>query len=88
MQNTMYHYTPKASVLRELQVSMTGRWWDKEYTKANEVLLAYGIEASFTNNCLLRNKFVEVSFYSPNKLRLVPICGFLFPAEMFTETKI
>lgn len=44
----MYRYTPKKSVLRDLQVSRTGAWWDKEYYKRMEVLKAFGADSGYT----------------------------------------
>jgi len=84
----MYKYTPKKSVLRDLQVSRTGAWWDKEYYKRMEVLKAFGADSGYAMCTALARYYKGVCFYSPTPRREIPVNGLLFPVAMFNEDQL
>lgn len=84
----MFIYTPKKSILRDMQVPLTGRWWDKEYFKRMEILKTHGAEQSYTMNVVLEEYYEGTEFYSYTKRRTVPVHGYLFPVSMFDEVRV
>lgn len=84
----MYKYTPKASVLRDMQVPRTGRWWDKEFFKRMEILKAHGASQDYTMAMTLARYFKDVCFYSETRRESIPVYGHLFPVSMFDEIEV
>jgi hypothetical protein len=84
----MFKYTPKASVLRDMEVPKIGRYWDKEFFKRQEILKAHGASQDYTMSMMLSRYFKDVSFFSETKRKEIPVYGHLFPASMFDETKV
>ena len=66
-------------------VAKTGRWWNKEYIKRNEILLQYKVNVNYTLNWILRKHYKNVCYYSPLPRRYIPVEGYLFPVAMFDE---
>jgi hypothetical protein len=84
----MYKYTPKQSVLRDMEVPKTGRWWDKEFFKRKEILKDHGASQDYTMTMMLAQYFKDVCFYSETKRKEIPVYGHLFPVTMFDEVKV
>ena len=84
----MYKYTPKQSVMRDMQVPKTGRYWDKEFFKRQEILKAHGASQDYTMTMMLARYFKDVSFFSETKRKEIPVYGYMFPVSMFDETKV
>ena len=84
----MYKYTPKQSVLRDMQVPKTGAWWDKEFFKRQEILKAHGASQAYTMTMMLARYFKDVCFYSETKRKEIPVYGHMFPVTMFDEVKV
>jgi hypothetical protein len=81
----MFKYTPKKSIVRELDVPKVGRWFDTEFLKRQEILKRYRIDQAYHMTVFLKTHYPKVCFYSPNPVRHVPVNGFLFPVAMFNE---
>lgn len=82
----MYYYTPKKSILRDMQ-SKKGSHVDAAYFKRMEILKLYGMPQDHLMTSVLRLYFPGVKFYSRKAVREVPVNGFMFPVEMFDEVK-
>ena len=81
----MYKYTPKKSVVREMDVPKVGRWWDTEFLKRQEILKRFKVDQGYSMTVVLKTHYPTVCFYSPVPVRQVPVNGFLFPVSMFNE---
>lgn len=81
----MFKYTPKKSIVREMDVPKIGRYWDKEFFKRQEILKRYHIDQNYAMTVVLKTHYPDVCFYSPTPVREVPVNGFLFPVAMFNE---
>lgn len=81
----MFRYTPNKKLLRDMQVSKTGRWWDKEYFKKTEILNKYDLPQDGIMIFILGKHFMNVDYYSRCKLKQIPVMGRYFPVEMFNE---
>ena len=84
----MYKYTPKKSILREMDVPKVGRYWDKEFFKRQEILKRFHTVENYSMTVVVKTHYPNVCFYSPVPVREVPVNGFLFPVAMFNEEKI
>lgn len=81
----MYKYTPKKSIVREMDVPKVGRWWDKDFFKRQEILKRFHIDQNYAMTVVVKTHYPKVCFYSPEPVRHVPVNGFLFPVAMFNE---
>jgi hypothetical protein len=81
-------YTPKKQILREMKVNKRVGWWDKEYSKRDEILRRYGVGVNYTMNNTFKHWFPITKFFSKSAVKNVPVNGFLFPVEMFEEIKV
>ncbi len=81
----MYKYTPKKSILRDMDVPKVGSWWDKEFFKRKEILKAYRASQDNMMQTVLHTDYPTVCHYSKTKLSEVPVRGYLFPVSMFNE---
>lgn len=74
----MYHYLPNKTML-------TSYWLARKKWKVHEWASKYA--TSYEARCILCKYYPSVNYYSPVKLRLVPVNGLLFPVWYFDETK-
>ena len=84
----MFKYTPKPSILRDMEVQKTGRWWDKEVFKRMEILKTYGLPQDYNLTVVLKVNYHNTVYYSPERRKEIPVHGYLFPASMFLEEKV
>ena len=76
----MYKYTPDKNILRGLRKIRKEMYVNgKEYAYITQYAPTYSQYVSFSRNY---DGFV---FFSPVKLREVPLSGILFPVSIFTE---
>ena len=83
----MIKYTPKKALLRELDVSKVGYWWETQRIVVSDILKRYKLDTNYSMAHILLSKYPKYCFYSETPLRLVPIEGYLFPVAMFNEEK-
>ena len=84
----MYKYTPKKSIVRDMVVPKTGRWWDKEFFKRQEILKRYHLPQDYSLTVVLKTHYPDVCFYSKEPVKQVAVNGFMFPVTMFDEVKV
>lgn len=81
----MFKYTPKKSIVCEMDVPKVGRWWETEFFKRKEILKRYRIDQDYMTTVVIETHYPNVCFYSPTPVRHVPVNGFMFPVAMFNE---
>lgn len=83
----MFKYTPKKSILRDMEVPKTPgtAWWDKEFYKRKEILKAHHADQGYMMQTVLQTEYHNVCHYSKTPLRQIPVRGYLFPVSMFNE---
>ena len=83
----MYRYTPNKEILEKLKAARKKGYVSKiacsgEYHLATSMFKDYAMKVAFLTH------WEHTNVFSKTKLKEVPVSGYLFPVDLFDQTKV